>query len=844
MRLLPPPLQDVLRSAPTVVIAPVGLGFAQEALSAWAIASGRKVRSDPSHLPAEPSLLVCSSRSQLTAIPHDLPLEETLVLEEADVCFDAAGWRRVLSGSPLAFAEASFREAEGWPAGLELALKIGDTALALHQHPLASLALERLLPKGEMRLSLERAAKTPLLISELYEPLGLQPEAAEELLDRGYLIPVREGLILPKLLRSYLRPQLEPAVSLAVATILMHRRHLDEALSALAEGELWDSYLEYLAAGFEPHASDGEARLRRALGLLPQSLHERAEYLYLVGSLERLRGDPERALSRYRAARRSATAQLRPRIDNARGIAYALQGKLTEARKAFGAAIRGSTVQKGAGNRLTGALRGSRLQGEARHNRAGVFIQQGRFAEAEKDLRQAVASFREGGEYVREARGLQQLALSWHRRGLLREARKGYEEALELLGTLGQPTALLRTNLAEVLLLMGRANEAKAELEQAADDSHGDARILGYVEANLALWTINQGQPEVATRQLTMLLRQEGLEAHLRAEAELLLARALRLQEQREEAAVHARAAAPLGVAAELEQVLCEGGDLERVIAHARDEEARFELATALLSRGAGGDVQEALELVRAHDYRILLDSPQHAPTLAALAEKDPATLELFPLRMTTFAGFRVRFLGRSLSLAEFPTRKSAALLLRLALATRPLPRETLAEEFWGDARNPAHSLQTALYHLNRTLNAQVVGGRKGVVELLYPVVLDLTDFVRIAGETLENSWAFGSDGVRRSLALAEGEPLADFPEWFDEERRRAEALLLRLWRRLAELEAAQPQRAAEALEMLLRLDPYDVESRKNLIGIYAELGESEQARRQEEHLRLLESEL
>jgi tetratricopeptide (TPR) repeat protein len=904
MHLLPPALEAALKRAPKVVIAPVGVGFGQDALAAWAERAGRAVDGDPSKLTGEPSLLLCERRSHLSTLPRDLPLDEVLVLDEADVVFDLASWRQALRGCPSNFAEATFEQAEGWPAGLELALRVAGHAadretvsgrhsagwegavrigrgdLALHQHPLATVALERLLPAGARRKTLESVANTPLLVPDLRGPLGLDRLApgqagtgegsVEELVDAGFLRSERDGLALPRLLRRYLRPRMDPGVSLTIARILMSRHHLDEALSALAEGEHWQAYLELLAEGYEPHSSAGEARLRRALRLLPEAAHASAEYLYLVGSLERMRGELGRAQERYRTARREASGLLRARIDNARGIAFALQGRMEEARKAFASAVTRARSEASGGGRTGQAARlGSasaapparqatgaslpsadhgartasvRLEGEARHNRAGVFIQQGRFEEAEKDLRRAVASFREGGHYVREARSLQLLALSWHRRGLLHEARKGYEEALELLATLGQPTALLRTNLAEVLLLAGQAAEAKAHLEQAAADAQHDARVLGYVETNLAMWTLGQGQPEPAARRLANLLRQEGLEAHLRAEAELLLARALRLQGQREEALEHARAAAPVGVAAALEQALCEGGDLSEVIGRAREEEARFELATALLNRGEPGDPEEALELIRSHGYRILLDAPQHAPALAALAQDDPATLELFPLRMTTFGGFRVRFLGRSLSLAEFPTRKSAALLLRLALASRPLPREALADEFWGDAGNPIHSLQTALYHLNRTLSAQVVGGRKGVVEVLYPVVLDVTEFERIAAETLEGPWARGADGIRRALAVAEGEPLADFPEWFDEERRLAEALQLRLWRRLSELERPQPRRAAEALEALLRLDPYDVESRRNLIGIYTELGEAEQVRRQEERLRLLES--
>jgi Tfp pilus assembly protein PilF len=855
MDLLPGKLRDALKRAPRLVVAPVAAGYGQEALVRWAERQGRDVIRDPAELTALPTLLVCARRSRLTEIPRDLPLDDMLVLDEADALFDRSEWEAALNGSASGYSEATFEQCEGWPLGLDIVMRIsarrisamrigatrigerriGDRDQPLHLHPLAVLALERLLPEGPERMALVRCAATPLLLPDLHGRLGISRQEASDLLDAGFLRPVSGGLALPRLLRLHLRPQVEEELALTIARALASRRQLDEALTALAEAELWKEYLELLAEEFEPAANEGEARLRRLLYPLPRSAHACGEYHYLVGSLERLRGDLDRALERYAAARKLASGELRARVDNARGIALALQGKLESARRAFGAAAKGAAV---------GAHGGARLEGEARHNRAGVSIQQGRFAEAEKDLRSAVANFREAADYVREARSLQLLALSWHRRGLLDEAWKGYGEALELLATLGQPTALLRTNLAEVLVIMGHAAEARAQLEQAATEARHDARARGYVEANLALWSLVQGQTETAAQGVRALLRREGLEAHLRAEAELLLARALRQQGNVAEAREHAEAAGPVGVAARLELALCRDADLSEVIEQARAEEARFELATALLNRAGPGDLEEALALIRTHGYRILLDSPRHAPALAALAEQDPATTQLFPLRMTTFGGFRLRFLGHSLTLAEFPTRKSAALLLRLALASRPLAREALAEEFWGDTGNPVHSLQTALYHLNRTLNAQVVGGRKGTLELIYPVDLDLTGFERAAVEALEGAWSQSPDGVRRALALAEGEALAEFPEWFDEERRRSEALRVRLWRRLAELETAEPQRAAEALEALLRLDPYDAAAHRGLIALYAELGEPDLARRQEERLRLIEREL
>ncbi|HEX7003770.1 MAG TPA: hypothetical protein VF168_06255 [Trueperaceae bacterium] len=835
---LPASLRDVLEDAPPLVVGPVGAGFGQESLEEWALGDGRQVVRDPAELAGGPALLLPARRSRIAAVPRHLPLDDLLVLQEADLLLDADDWAGELAGAAPRFVEESFRQSEGWPAGLELSSRAAPTGTPLHQHPLAAIYLERLLPGDELREAVGRAALTPLLVPELHELLELGTDRVAELLDRGLLFGSGQGLTMPKLLRRYLQPHPDARVAQAVAEVLARGGNLEPALLALAEAEQWVTYLETLAANFEPRPAEGEARLRRALEPVPSALRRNSAWLYLVGTLDRLCGDYDRAQERYRTARRGVAGEPASdsrgdsiaRIDNGRGIAFALAGKLEQAKRAFGSAIRHGTSD--------------RLEGEARHNRAGVYIQQGRYADAESDLRKAIASFRAGGDFVREARSVQLLALSWHQRGLLREARRGYEEALDLLATLGQPSALLRTNLAEVLLLAGERAQANEQLDQAAAETRLDTRARGYIETNRAMCLLAEGEARAAARRLEALLRGDGLDARLRAEAQLLLARALRQQGDRDGALEYARQAESLGVPASLEIALCGGGDLDSVIGRARDEEARFDLAAALLHRGSPSDLREALDLIRTHGYGCLLDSPQYAPVLAALVQEDPAASQLFPLRIATFGTLRVRFLGRTLTLADFPTRKSAALLLRLALSSRPVPREALAEEFWSHAGNQVQSLQTGLYHLNRTLGAQVIASSRGMVELAYPVRLDLEEFERSATEALGGAALRNLEVMRQAIALVEGDALAEFPEWFDDERRRIEGLLVRLWRRLAECEEARPRRSAEALEALLRIDPYDVESRRDLIETYRQIGDLELVRRHREALRELESEL
>jgi DNA-binding SARP family transcriptional activator len=754
--------------------------------------------------------------------------ENALFLEEADTRYTPDDWRQAMPDATPAFLESSYHACDGWPEGLRLALAARSTTLPLHRHPAVASYLERLLPQDDRRDALRRVAAAPLVLDELQDFLGVSVDQVATLFDQGYLYPQGPGLALPRLLRRYLARPPDSERARWLAAHYNERRLYAEALESLADAQLWEAYLERLAESYDPQA--GEMALRRHLRDMPPGLHAHPAHRYLVGLLERLHGRLEQAQAHYLASRKGASGELRARIDNARGVTYAIQGKLDQALQALNAAARGA--------------RTPRLRGEALYNRAGVLVQQQRHADAEEHLKAAVALFRESAEHVREARTLQLLALSYHQRGLLKEARRGYENVLELLGMLGQPTALIRMNLAEVLLLLGEADASRAQLDQAALSAGENPRARAYVQINRALWYLTQGQAEAATPLLQAVLSRDDAEAFLKAEAQLVQARLLRSSGRPDQGLAHARAAGPLGLRAALEEALCLGEGLDAVIATARQQEARFELTTALLHRGRPEDLREALELIRTHEYRLLLDDPQHVPRLAAVAQQEGLPLDLFPLRMSVFGPFRVKFLGSTLALAAFPTRKSAALLVHLALAGQPLPREVLAEALWGEAGNPLHSLQTALYHLSRSLNAQVVASRRGSLELLYPVVLDYRSFERAVGDALHAPWPVRTEAVREALALAQGEPFLEFPEWFEEERRRAETLKITLLRRLVELEAPQPHNAAEALEVLLKADPYDLESRRTLIGIYANLGQADLARREEERLRLLEQEL
>lgn len=825
--MLPTRLRSRLEHAPRLVVAPVGLGFGQAELAEWAKASGRRAETDLEALRGSAALWLPRSRREAQHV-GGWALEDTLFLSEAELTWSFEEWEQQLPEASAEFRRSSFEATGGWPEGLRLCRQLQEAAPRdLAGHPLVQAHLRRLVPASDLP-ALERLARFPLIVPELGE--APQSELAD-LYDRGYLYQQGGALALPRLLQQALVPHPDPGLSRELARRLWERGEQDLALEALRRARLWPEYLESLAHTLQAQTPEGE--LRRLLAPVPEALHGHPAFLYLVGLLERIRGELGGANRCYQLAFARAEGELRGRIGNARAVVLAMLGRPEEALQ---------TLESVAPDTLS-----ARLQGEIQHNRAGLLLEARRYAEAEASLKQAIAAFREAGEYRLEARSAHLLALFYHERGLLTEARRRYQEALDLLAHLGQPTGLVRANLAETLLLQGEAPAAEAQLDsaQAEAAAAGQQRVLGYVRVNRALAALLRGQREQARALLEDVLRQPDLEVRLRAEAELLLARLLRLEGQPGAAVGHAEAALPVGLRAELELALLGERSLDSLVERARSEEARLELALALLHRGQPEDLHEALDLILTQQYRALLDDPDLTARLAPLAAKDPALRALFPLELSTFGPCTLRFLGRTYTEAAFPTRKSLALLIRLALSDSPQRREALAEQFWADAGNPMGSLQTAIYHLNRTLGQKVVEGGRGSLELAFPVRLDLTAFERAAQEALHLPSSLQPPALRKALKLAQGEPLASFPEWFAEERAAAEALRTRLLRRLVELTAPKnPQAAIEHLQALVRLEPYDLEARRQLIHLYRSAGEGELARREEERLQQLEREL
>jgi DNA-binding SARP family transcriptional activator len=208
-------------------------------------------------------------------------------------------------------------------------------------------------------------------------------------------------------------------------------------------------------------------------------------------------------------------------------------------------------------------------------------------------------------------------------------------------------------------------------------------------------------------------------------------------------------------------------------------------------------------------------------------------------------------------------TRKAIALLAYLAVASRPIARDLLADLLWPEA-DPVGgrgALRRTLSVLRSGLGGRwLQADRRQVALAADDVSIDVADFrvgVMDAPHAHAGGAACPSCRVRLSSAVElyrgdflEGFALRDSPAFDAWQLLESEALrgeLAAALRRLAPFEAAEGRRAAAiaAGRRLLTLDPLDEASHRLLIRLHAGAGDRAAAARQyRECVRLLEAEL
>ncbi|GGM04868.1 tetratricopeptide repeat protein [Deinococcus aerophilus] len=791
------------------VVAPVEVGANLPGLMAWAEAQGRAVWRTPPPAGEGAWLWLPAGRSDLQHLPH--APEDILVLSGADLCYTAEDWSLALPDQTAAERAATFEGSGGWPPALELARQRPGDPEAYRQVP-ASVLLAPFVPPEERRPAARVLAVSPLVTPVVAAALEVSPAEWQALVEGGWLWPAVGGWAFPPLLRRWLAPDPDPRLARRAAQALHDTDHTAGALEVLAGASLWAEHLSLLVQ--TARAGQGEAALRAQLRRLPERWRTEPEALYLAGLLARVAGDLDRAETLYTRALDGLTGAAAALTLNARGVVRAMQGEVDGALDDFTHAVQA----------------GGLTAGEASQNRATLLVQLGRHAEAEQSLNTAVAAFREAGDLPREAYSLKTLGSLYFGRGQLREALVPYRKALQLsLPDFVQEAALSHLNLAESHIYLGEFDQAQHHLQAAAglNERQLSSLTAGWLHRVQAILALQMGE---AAQALAALDRIQTDDRSLEAETALLRVRAHRELGQPEQARIILHHASPLGLRAELEEALLGEAGIDPVIEAARQEEARLELVTALLYRATPDDLQEALELIRQHGYLALLGSRAAAP-LASLAQ-DPPTRALFPLRIQTLGPLRFTHAGRQVQLGDFPTRKSAALLVALALAEHPQSREVLAERFWPGAKNPLASLQTAVYHLRSTFGVPLVGSERGLMSLLFPVHSDLAELRR----ALQSQDLAGLATLLRPMT-APLTVLSDLPAELSEERAQAERLLHDALRLHADAQPAAEIHRRDALRALIATDPLDTDSREDLIRWHELHGETDLAEQERRHL-------
>lgn len=810
---LPERLRARLAAAPRRVIAPVDVGAGQDALGVWAGAEGLPVLREPPAASLEGWLWWPRRRAELAAWARESEpaVSPPLILTGADTLYSEEEWQGQLGGEG-AWATQTFALSRGWMPALPLARALADLpgwgedqmGEEWYRHPLADALLAPLLPAEPLLARCRTLALTPLVTPEVAAALGVSAAEVDALADGGWLWAVPGGWQLPGVLRRHLCPLPEPERARGIAPLLHRAGHTAGALTLLREAAAWDEHLTLLA--HDLRASAGPGALRATLGALPPYWREQPAALYLAGLLARASRDLGRAEALYTRALPGLAASLRPLAHNARGVVRALRGEATGALEDFEVAAR------------VGGLTG----GEAAHNRATLLLQLGRHAEAERTLEEATAAFREAGDLRREARSLETLGSLQFGRGLLREALAPYEQVLALHREDPEETVLTHVNIAEVHVLLGDLPQARAHLGRARTITERSAlpQVAGWVTRVQALLALDAGTPQTAR---ALLEDAQPGDRSLQAETALLLARTHRELGDLDAARAALAEARGLGLRAELEAALQGDGDLDRVVEEARREDARLELATALLHRAGPPDLEEVLALIQAHGYRTLLQSAA-AHRLVAHAQ-DEATRALFPLGLRVLGPLRLSHAGRTWRSADFPTRKSAALLVALALSGRSQPREQLAERFWPEAKNPLASLQTAVYHLRSTFGVNLISSARGRLTLSFPVQSDLADLqAALTGRDPERLAAL----IRRELAPPA--ILPDLSAELSEERELAERLIHDALQVYADTQPQGSLERRDALRTLIVADPLNVEARTQLVNWHLGQGDAEGA--------------
>jgi DNA-binding SARP family transcriptional activator/tetratricopeptide (TPR) repeat protein len=174
----------------------------------------------------------------------------------------------------------------------------------------------------------------------------------------------------------------------------------------------------------------------------------------------------------------------------------------------------------------------------------------------------------------------------------------------------------------------------------------------------------------------------------------------------------------------------------------------------------------------------------------------------------------------------DIPTRKTKALLCRLALEPGPLPRAALAGLLWPDSAPAAarHSLRQALTELRRALDGATLRLTVTAGEVaLEPgdARVDVREFRARAASADPADWERAMAQYRGALLEGLDAGVDTFDAWLEDVRHALEQTAIRLCHDLAEHHADHVERAIEWNKRLLALDPLDETAHRDLMQLY-----------------------
>ncbi|WP_027893524.1 hypothetical protein [Calidithermus chliarophilus] len=804
---LRPGLRRLLRTAPRLVVAPAGVGFGQQVLALWARRNNRRIVTSPADLSREPCLFIPRRRRDLESVHPGCP-GEALFLHETDLIYTKAEWLGALATAREGYAEESYRLSQGWPEGLLIAAQLAKRpdVFCLLEHPLTRAHLGRFLPQDLPREALTRLASSPVLVPELYGLLELEAELIAELYDRGLLYAADQGYRLPALLRRLLFRPLSPERALEVAQILSSR-HLEPALEILGEHGLWEAYLERIVETYMPRT--GPHALQEHLNRVPPNYRYHEIFRYLVALAQRSSGDIEPAIEQFEKLLEAASPKFQLWVINALGVAYGMRGDFSRSIELLSDGVSKSTR--------------SPLQGHLLHNLGIALLHTHRYSAGAEYLANAISIYRELGNSTEESSSTENLINA--------KVFAGYP--LRALGEFQQlrpihQSSIIHANLGRIHLMLGELDKAKEITLNARNKAReiGNSRMEKYADVIRAQVAYLENDLILA-RQLSASVIETFPEANVRGEAHLVMSQVEFRRGNRKAAKEHLARAANITFGYKTEAVRQGLSPLEPTLEEAREAGAMFDVAQLLMLKGDLESLREALSLCQQNGYGLLLRHPYYSHHWLPLIKADPSCWAAFPVTVQTFGGFKVSFLGKTLTLADFPTKKIAALLLALALHERPQNREVLAEQLWGELNNPLDSLQNAVSKLRGLLFPQLICSSKSQLSLNFPVVLDYREFVKRAKAFVETSEPGLEDFIQRH-----SEPwLPDLADLFPVERSEVERYQHELWTLVAEQqEQENSPLALVAYRHALALDPYSERAWQGLIAAYERLGNPEMA--------------